>query len=145
MSGVLPTIYLPSDMQALLARLFQSAQGTDTSVRQCSQIDQGTRAAWGLFFAQVVDFCSISTGFFFGSRVDQGEQLERELYAWQQKLAGMGCSMTVPIFNPANPTNDPSQNSLVQALRYGAVIATAVGGAYVVGKVISLLPKGRGR
>ncbi len=141
MSGLLPDIYLPSDMRALQARLLAAAQGTDESVRTCSAIDTPTRASWGIFYIQLSDFASEDPGtIFFGSRVDRAKELETELFAWQQKIATT-CKLTVPKVDPntLNPTG-PSTDALVKAIQYASVAAVVVGGAYVVGKVVGLLP-----
>lgn len=140
MSGILPDIYLPSDMRALQARLLAAAQGTDESVRTCSSVDQATRASWGLFYIQLSDFAGEDPGtIFFGSRVDRAKELETELFAWQQKIATT-CKLTVPKVDPSNDPNAPKTDALVKAVQYASVAAIVVGGAYVVGKVVGLLP-----
>jgi hypothetical protein len=131
----------PSDMRALQARLLADAQGTDSSVRNCSALDQATRASWGDFYIQVVDFASSEVPtLFFGSRVDHAQELESQLFAWQQKLSRV-CALTLP---PANPAADkplsPQADALTKAIQYGSVAAIVVGGAYVIGKLIALVP-----
>lgn len=140
MSGILPDIYLPSDMRALQARLLAAAQGTDESVRTCGAIDMPTRAAWGLFYIQLSDFAVEDPGtIFFGSRVDRAKELETELFAWQQKIA-KSCALAVPKIDPSQDPNAPKTDAVVKAIQYASVAAIVVGGAYVVGKVVGLLP-----
>lgn len=150
----LPDIYMPSDLAALQQRLLAAAQGTDTSVRSCAALDQGTRAAWGAFYIQVVDYANNRSGdptaapsgpplIFFGSKVDLGQKLERDLAAWQTKIAAV-CALALPVFNPA-PVTQP--NDWTQLARYGVLFVGIVGGAYAVGKIAELaeiIPHARG-
>jgi hypothetical protein len=147
MSGILPDIYLPSDMRALQARLLANLQATDQSVRQCNNLDQATRASWGLFYVSAFEFASQDPGtFFFGTHIDQGRSYEQDLYAWQQKIAKT-CTLTLPQVDPSKRPGQPGEpganatlDTLASIVKWTAVLAGVVVGAYSVNKVIGLIP-----
>jgi hypothetical protein len=139
MSDLLPSIVYGDTIRDMQARLMAAAKGTDDSVRVCSGIDTGTRAAWGLFYIQVTDFVARGPNFLlgWGGQADRAQELERELYTWQTKLSS-SCHLDVPLFNPAPPGPADAWVSIVQ---YAAVAAMVVGGAYAVGRIVEVLPK----
>lgn len=146
MSGFLPSIYLPSDQRTLQAQLLSDAKATDDSVRSCAALDQSTRASWGLFYVQVVQFASQDPGtIFFGSKVDRAQTLQQGLYAWQLKLAKV-CALTLPTVNPSTTPSgnqtppSPTLSTVENIIRWTAIGIAAAGGAYVIGKGLSLIP-----
>jgi hypothetical protein len=146
MSALLPDIYTHDGLVAIQKRLLAKARGTDDSVRACTGLDATTRAAWGSFYIQVVDFANTDFGyFFFGSTVDHAKALEQEVYDWDTKLA-LKCQLALPVTDPSKlpggsqqPTS-PTLDALGSMVKWLAIGAVAVGGAYVVGKAISLIP-----
>jgi hypothetical protein len=144
MSGILPSIIFPSDIQAVQQRLGAAASGTDGSVGTCAKLDNATRAAWLSFYSAVQAYVAMKPAVIpwgsgevatTGSLYDQGLSYEKELFAWQQKLSGV-CALAVPVFDPtpiASPIND--------FVKWGAIAAGFLGSAYVVAKVVELIPK----
>lgn len=148
MSGILPDIYLPSDMRALQARLLANLTATDRSVRQCNGLDQPTRSSWGLFYIAAYDFATLDPGFiFFGTHIDQGRGYEQDLYAWQQKIDHT-CTLTLPEVDPTKRPGQPQEvggpgatlDRVTNIIKWTAVLAGVVGGAYVVNKLVSIVP-----
>jgi hypothetical protein len=141
--GLLGTFVTADDVRLAQARLLANAQGTDASVQQCGALDATTRAAWGLFYVSVVDTVTKGPGFWTaGADMDATQALAVSLYAWQQKI-GATCQLALPAVDPNAPS--PETNAFMQLARYGMIVVTVVGGAYVVGKVVEVLPLGRGR
>jgi hypothetical protein len=134
MSGILPTIIYPSTVQDEQARLGAALDGTDASVRACANLDAATRTSWGLFYATARGFTKEQPGWFgLGSMMDRVEKYEAELLSWQQKLSST-CALGVPLFNPNPP-------EISQGLQYLAWGVGTVAAAYIVGRVISVIPK----
>lgn len=144
--GFLPDVYLPSDQKTLQAQLLSDAKATDDSVRSCAALDQATRASWGLFYVQVAQFASQDPGsIFFGSKIDRAQTLQIGLYQWQQKLAKV-CALTLPQVDPTKTPSggqtppSPTLSTFENIVRWLAIGVIAGGGAYVVGKGLSLIP-----
>ena len=64
------------------------------------------RSSWASFYGAATAFVSEPANWInTGSQATQGQAIEQELIAWQEKLAG-SCQLTVPIYTatPANTT-----------------------------------------
>lgn len=142
MSGFLPTVWFPSDLRAVQQQLLADSAGVDQTVAACTSLDAPTRTSWGSFYAGIKSFASIDYGWTntSGAAADQAQLLQRELYAWEQKLAS-SCKLTVPAVDPTKTTGADSASGLNQTLKYGAIVAGFVGSAYIVGKMLEWLPK----
>jgi hypothetical protein len=141
--SILGTFVLPADVAAKQARLLARAQVTDADIQKCGALDQGTRAAWGVFYTSIIDLVNTGPTFWgAGGEMDQTETAERELLKYQETLKGT-CALSVPPFDPS--TQNPETAALLQLARYAVVIAGVAGTAYVIGQIVSVLPKGRGR
>lgn len=139
MSGILPSIIYPSTVSDEQARLKAALLGTNTSVQACTQLDAQTKTSWGLFFGAALGFCDESPGIFgLGTMMDRAQSYENELVAWQGRLAKT-CTLSVPGFDPNAP--DASTQSAVKAIQYVAWGLGALAGAYVVGQIVSVIPK----
>jgi hypothetical protein len=160
-----PQIQFPSDFKAAVEQLQESAVGTDNSVRQCAAIDQGTRASWGDFYIGLLDFTKANANpgvlDMVGSLLQRLNSYQLQLYAWQTKLCGapakpatdstpatpavLGlCQCTLPPLPPA-PPRQPSPGSqavdgIVSVLKWATIAGATIGGIYVVGKAIALIP-----
>ena len=139
--SVLPNLYSSADVVSLQRQLYADTKATDDSVRACAALDQPTRASWGLFYVQVSQLMEMQPGSLFnGAIVDQVQSLQTQLFAWQQKLSKV-CALTLPPSDPSAPKpGDPNLLALGNIFKWLAIGAAAVGGAYVVGKGLSLLP-----
>lgn len=132
-------IWTPGDLHAIQQQLLADASGVDQTVASCAKLDAPTRASWASFYAGIKDYGAIDYGWFTttGEAADRAQFLQRELYAWQQKLSAT-CKLSVPSVDPNKP---PGGDDLATALKYGAIAAGFVGSAYIVGKVLDWLPK----
>jgi hypothetical protein len=143
----LPSIEFPSDMKAAIVQLQQSAKATDDSVRACATLDQPTRASWGVFYIGLVDFTTSNANpsvlDMTGGLVQRANSYQQQLYAWQQKIAKV-CPLTLPPL-PPKPKPDPTPgekaaDAVIGVLKWGSIFAGIVGGAFIVGKGLALLP-----
>ena len=142
MSGFLPTLWTPDDLQTVQQQLLADAAGVDQTVGACTNLDAPTKASWQAFYQGVKAFGAQSFGWFntTGAAADNAQALQRELYAWEQKLS-TACRLTVPAFDPTSPPGDPSKNTIVQALKYAGILAGFLGTAYLVKTVTEYIPK----
>lgn len=87
----------------------------------------------------MLDFTGEPTAFWTANAANErAYAYEDELVSWQGKLKGGGCALTVPDYDPSK---NKAQDATLQLFEYLAIIAAAVGGAYVVSRVIEVLPK----
>jgi hypothetical protein len=142
MSGILPSIWFPSDLRAVQQQLLADSAGVDQTVAGCPSLDAPTRASWASFYAGVKQFGSIDYGWTntSGAAADQAQLLQRELFAWEQKLSTT-CKLTVPTVDPTKTAGADAASGLNNALKFGAIAAGFIGSAYIVGKVLDWLPK----
>ena len=134
MSGILPSIIYPSTVSDEQARLAAALTGTNASVTACAQLDPSTRTSWGLFYATALGFTKESPGIFgLGTMMDRAQNYEAELLAWQKTLAKT-CPLGIPQFD----TNPPFNTDALQYIAWGL---GAVAGAYLVGQVLSFVPR----
>jgi len=136
------TLWFPGDLQAVQQQLLADASGVDQTVTGCTGIDAATKASWESFYLGLKAFGAQSFGWFntTSAAADQAQLLQRELYAWEQKLSTT-CKLTVPMVDPTQTSGAAASSNLMTAVKYGAVIAGFVGSAYIVGKTLEWLPK----
>jgi hypothetical protein len=131
----LPAIATSGEVREMQARLGAAAKGTDDAVRTCAGIDEGTRAAWGLFYIQVVDFVSHGANLISWEQPDHGQALQQELYQWQIKLSHI-CALTTPLFDPTPPAD-----MTLATIRYAAVAVGVVAAAYAISELVMFIPR----
>ncbi len=141
---ILPVVWTSGDIDTLKKNLKESATGTDLGVQACAALPDATRAAWGVFYADVLDYARTPTSFWTtASDANLGEKKQDELYAWQQKLAGLGCNAGAPAVNP-QPPEAPGLGNLAAIFKWVALAAIVGAAAYatheVVGVARDLLP-----
>jgi hypothetical protein len=139
-------VWTPTDIANGQKQLLADATTTDQGVTTCTGADATTKAQWATFFADVKTYCAVVPVWFFptgtnetittGKLADQLQAYQRELFAWQQRLQGMKCSVLVNNPTPPSVAIDPS---VVSAMRWGGVIAGSLAAAYVVGKISTTL------
>jgi hypothetical protein len=140
--GLLFTVWTASDVATAQAQLLASANETDTGIKSCGALPDATKSEWATWLATVTAFCNqvpvyLPTGdnevsvFFAGSRADQLQEYQKELQAWQTKLAGThGCS-----FAPGLQIGADASSQLMTALKWAVVGLGFVATAVVVTKV----------
>jgi hypothetical protein len=139
MSGILPTFVTGTTVADIQKQLQSAGKATDDSVRQCANIDQATRAAWGLFYVSLQDFVSQDPSFWgAGAQTDKAQALQKTLFDWQTRLSKT-CALATPIEDPG-PKPNPAVDQLVLVLKWTAVIVGVAGGAYAIGKLVELAP-----
>lgn len=137
--GALPAIIYPSTVDELKKRLGASLKGTDTTVQSCGALDNGLRASWGAFYTTVSSWVASETSIWgLGTQMDRGEAYEDELLAWQERLKSANCTLLVPNFDPRK---NEKAGDAGGAFTWIGIAVAAVAGAYVVGKVIPLIPR----
>lgn len=137
--SIFGTLVTPDDVRQEQQRLFAAVQGTNSSVAACTKIDPVMRAAWNQFYSSVISMITVGPTFWgAGGDMDQTQKREAELFAWQQKLATV-CTISMPIFDPSAQQN-PDTQAFVQLARYLTIGVSVVAGAYVVSKLVALIP-----
>jgi hypothetical protein len=146
-------IVTASDIEAEQSRVLASANATDAAVQACTTIDAPTKSEWSLFVTGLKDFCSRPVCNFWYpwmpsnclmATANTGDTMlawEANLTAWQVRVAKL-CTGAPPGLQQFNP--NPATETATQWLRYFAIIAGAVGTAYVVSEAVpfvrSVLP-----
>jgi len=148
-------IIFPSDIANEQARTKATADEVNTAIGSCKSLDDATLAEWNTFYADVSAFCAKTPVVFpwpwqtnyILTTVDTGNTMlayETELRAWQKRLASPALNCTAPV--PDLATFDASPTNVqpwVDIAKYGAIIACAVGGAWVVSEVVSVVRAGQ--
>ena len=128
------TFWWHSDIVALQNQLDADLEGTNNSVTACTGLDAATKASWTVFYTSTKAFTTQPAAWLnTGTQADQGQALQRELYAWQQQLSAK-CSLTVPSLDPRE--RDRALD-VATPLKYAAVIVGGLGVAYVTAQVSS--------
>jgi hypothetical protein len=138
----------PSAIAAEQARTKATADAVNTSLTSCTSLDATTQSEWQTFYASVTDFCGKTPVIFpwpwesnyVLALTDTASTLKAyqvELEAWQKRLTGLNCSAPVPLLGDQYPQTASSYQPFVDIAKYGAIIACAVGGAWVVSEVVS--------
>lgn len=138
MSGILPSIILPADIEAVQARLKASADGTNESVKACAALDAPTKASWSFFYAAVSAYCAVPIHWYAnttGSLYERGLDYEAELLQYQELIQGKGCQLTVPLHD-VTPPPPPA----VDFAKWIAIGVTAAAGAYGLSKLVEIIP-----
>ena len=121
--SAIATFWTHGDIQALQKQLDADLEGTNTSVGVCPQLNDSMRASWQAFYASAKAFTQSDAAWInTGTQADQGQAIQRELYAWQQKLSTT-CSLAVPSVDP-----DKGKPDLASAAKWGALIVGLVAG-----------------
>lgn len=143
MSGILPRIIYPDTIRDAASDLLTAVKGTDDSVASCNSLDASVQKTWTAWSADVVAWLQskiADPGWFgLGSVMDQIETYTQELLRWQKTINGYCSNVISPVVDPnAIPAPQEWWKGLLEWTVVGVAI---VGGAYVVGQVVSLIPK----
>lgn len=139
--GALFTVWTSTDVANAQAQLLASANETDTGIKNCNALPGPTKQEWQTWLDTVTAFChqvpvyipfssnEVSV-FFLGDRADQLQEYQKELQAWQTKLAGThGCD-----FAPGLQITDAG-GQLMSGLKIAVVGIAFVATAIIVSKV----------
>jgi hypothetical protein len=131
--SVVATFWWHSDIVALQNQLDADLEGTNNSVNVCTALDAPTRASWVVFYTAAKAFTQQPAAWLnTGTQADQGQALQRELYAWQQQLSAK-CSLTVPSLDP----RERDRQDIATPLKYAAIIVGVLGVGYVTAQISS--------
>lgn len=144
----MPLFVWPSDIAAEQERLKAKLDAYNAVVASCTGLDPVTLAGWNAFYTAASDFCSKTptwipwpgnTSWASPNMGNTVVSYEKEMLAWQQKLSAK-CQSDVPLFSVYDPSSGSAGvgDTVVSVLKFGAIIAVAVGGAYVVKKGVEL-------
>jgi hypothetical protein len=94
------TFWMHGDIVNMQNRLKAALDGTNQSVAACSGLDAATASSWASFYSAGVAWCSEAANWInTGSQATQGQAIEQELVAFQERLSGQ-CTLSVPIYVP---------------------------------------------
>jgi hypothetical protein len=138
----------PSAIAAEQARTKATADAVNTSLSSCANLDATAQSEWQTFYAAVTAFCGMTPVIFpwpwqtnyVLALTDTASTLKAyqvELEAWQKRLAGLNCSAPVPLLGEQYPQTASTYQPFVDIAKYGAIIACAVGGAWVVSEIVT--------
>ena len=143
-------IWLPNNAKDALDQLATEGKQTDIGVQSCNKLNPAVKQQWVEWYATLQKFCSQTPVWFLatganevvtdGALADQIQSYQAQLFAWEQRLVGLGCGK-VFANNPARPTFSPET---LTAIRWGVVGVGALSIAYVVGKVANAATYYRG-
>jgi hypothetical protein len=144
----LPTIEFPRDMKFSIEQLVQSARGTDDSVRACGGISPTMRAAWGSFYIGLLDFAADNANpgplDMVGGLIQRANSYQQQLLDWQKNKIGQVCQLALPPLQSAPPkgqsTGEKVVDGVTSVLKWATIAGATIGGIYVVGKAIALIP-----
>lgn len=129
---VLPTVVWPSDVEAKKRQIDPSMQSTNEAVRTCAAVDDGSRRAWGQFFAAWSSFRAESVPWFgAANKYDEALDYGRQLAGWQEQLRA---KCTIPGPPPISPKE--LDESTISAVKWGAAAVIAVAVVYGVRTVL---------
>lgn len=150
-------LWSPGDLRRLQTDVSDQAKKLDLAITSCPTVSAAQLAAWRSTMTKVADFVGTDFGWltttlpdgswsFWGgdkSVADRGQELTRELYAQGQMLEGQKCTLAAPNLDPDADSKKTERNldRFASIVKYGGVAAAFLGTAYVVGKVVELIPK----
>ncbi len=126
----------PSDVTDLKRRIDPSMTATDIAVQRCSKLNDGERASWAAFFKAWVAFRDSDVPWFgSAAKYDEADAYRVQLGGWQE-LLGDKC----PIAGPRVGT-EPESAAAASLIKWVAVAAIVVAGAYTVGSLVPLVKR----
>ena len=141
---ILPVVWTAGNIDDLKRSLKESATGTDLGVQACTTLDDATRAAWGVFYASILEYARTPTSFWTTGtgRRPRGEEAGRSLHLAAEDRRG-GCNAGAPAVNP-QPQEPPGLTGISSIVKWVALALIVGAAAYatheVVGVARELLP-----
>jgi hypothetical protein len=128
------TFWMHGDIVNMQSRLKAALDGTDQSVAACSALDTATKSSWASFYSAGVAWTSESANWInTGAQATQGQAIEQELAAWQEKISGQ-CNLTVPIYTPT-----PANTTAGEVIGYGLLGAAGLTSIWAFNKTSTYL------
>jgi hypothetical protein len=132
------TFWMHSDIVNMQSRLKAALDGTDQSVAACSTLDAPTKSSWSSFYSAGLAWTGQAAAWInTGAQATQGQAIEQELIAWQEKLSGT-CTLTVPIY-----TATPANTTASEVIGYGLLAGAGLTSVWAFNKVSAKLLLGR--
>lgn len=121
-----------ADVDALKRDIHPAMLATDAAVTSCSAVTPGERTAWNEFFKSWKAFHDEETPLIVGvgRRYDEAVDFRTQLVGWQEALRGK-CNVPGPPLTAELPA-DP----VASAIKWVAIAAIVVGGAYVLSPLV---------
>ena len=124
------TFWMHGDIVNMQTRLKAALDGTNQSVVACTALATADASSWSSFYAAGVAWCSEAAAWInTGAQATQGQAIEQELIAWQEKLSG-SCTLTVPIY-----TATPANTTASEVIGFGLLGATGLTSMWAFGKI----------
>jgi hypothetical protein len=124
------TFWMHGDIVNMQSRLKAALDGTNQSVTACTALDTATASSWASFYSAGVAWTSEAANWInTGSQATQGQAIEQELIAWQEKLSGT-CTLTVPIY-----TGTPANTTASEVIGFGLLGATGLTSVWAFNKL----------
>jgi hypothetical protein len=124
------TFWMHGDIVNMQSRLKAALDGTNQSVTACTALDTATASSWASFYASGVSWTSEAANWInTGAQATQGQAIEQELIAWQEKLSGT-CTLTVPIY-----TGTPANTTASEVIGFGLLGAAGLSSMWAFGKI----------
>ena len=124
------TFWMHGDIVNMQTRLKAALDGTNQSVVACTALATADASSWSSFYAAGVAWCSEAAAWInTGAQATQGQAIEQELIAWQEKLSG-SCHLTVPIY-----TGTPANTTASEVIGFGLLGAAGLTSMWAFGKV----------
>lgn len=124
------TFWMHGDIVNMQSRLKAALDGTNQSVIACSALDAATASSWSSFYAAGVAWTSEAANWInTGAQATQGQAIEQELIAWQEKLSGT-CALSVPIY-----TGTPANTTASEVIGFGLLGAAGLSSMWAFGKI----------
>lgn len=128
--AILPTYVNESDVHALKVRLNPYVQSLAADVARCSGIPDNVRQSFQLWASSWAQYFNEEEGFFTSAaEMDQGETYEKDLQAWQQRIAsgGYGCNPSAPTPGLTGAADDSTHTTIRVVAAAAIIIALVVG------------------
>lgn len=145
-------IVFPGDIAAEMKRTQATANAINIAVNACAGLDTTLKAEWTSFYQGLSEWDARVPGWFpwsdLPTTANAGDSMltwEKQLLAWQQRLAGY-CPSVAPsfvVFTPTAPIDVPP--GALSALRYIGVAIGIVAIVWGVSKVVPLIPSAKMR
>jgi hypothetical protein len=128
------TFWMHGDIVNMQSRLKAALDGTDQSVAACAALDAPAKSSWASFYGAGVAWTSEAAAWInTGAQATQGQAIEQELVAWQEKLSGT-CTLTVPIYTPT-----PANTTAGEVIGYGLLGAAGLTSLWAFNKTSAYL------
>jgi len=128
--SAIATFWFHDDIVALQKHLDADLEGVNNSVAACgTKVPDTMRTSWQAFYVSAKAFTQAPAAWInTGTQADRGQELQRELLAWQQQL-----SATCPV----TPVDDPDKGkpNPLPYVKWIAIGAAALGVAWVTTEV----------